>query len=335
MQEIVCLTMKKRKKKMKKNNGFVGGIITFAVIFIGIIIFFMCFEKVPAGYVAVVYNMDGGIQKEVLTQGFHFVAPTKKTTLYSIGIEQSYLTSGEEGDSKNDDSFEVPTSDGKGLIVDLTFTYRYDENRVAELFTRFKGQSGKEVRNIFIKPNIVSWVKEVTAKHPVTEILGDGRANLNIELSNYIKSKFDSYGIIVENVSLINIDADADTRAAVQRKVTAQQELELAQIEQKTANVQAQKDKEVALIEAEKEKEVAAINAEKAKIKAEGEANAIEIRAQAEANANQMIAESLTSELIEQKKIEQWNGELPKIQGSSGTILDVNSLMEEENKKEK
>lgn len=325
----------------RRNNGLIGGIVSGVVIFIGLIIFFSCFKKVPAGYVAIVYNMDGGVQKEVLTQGYHVIAPTKKITLYSIGIEQSYLTSNDEGDSQNDDSFEVPTSDGKGLTVDLTFTYRYDQERVTDLFTKFKGQSGKEVRNTFIKPNIISWVKEVTAKHPVTEILGDGRANLNVELSSYIKQKFDQYGIVVENVSLINISADDDTRAAVQRKVTAQQELELAQIEQKTANVQAKKDKEVALIEAEKEKEVAAINAEKAKIKAEGEANAIEIKAEAKANANQMIADSLTDELIEQKKIEQWNGELPKIQGSTGTILDIGNLNDidntntEDNKKDK
>ena len=307
-------------------KGFVGSIVTAVIIVICLFVGFSCAKKVPAGYVGIVYSMNGGISDEVLTQGWHIVSPTKEVTLYSIGIEQSYLTAGEDGDSKGDDSFEVPSSDGKGLNVDLTFTYRYDVNQVTDLFTRFKGQSGKEVRDSFIKPNIISWTKEVTAKYPVTDILGDERANLNIAVSDYIRDKFEPYGIIIENVSLIDINADDETRASVQRKVNAQQELELAQIEQKTANVQAQKDKEVALIEAEKEKEVAEINAEKAKIKAEGDAEATKIKAEAEAEANAKIAKSLTPELIEKEKIDKWNGSVPVVDGSSTPIINMNDL---------
>ena len=304
-------------------KGKVGAIVSGVIILLLLITGLKCMEKVPAGYVGIIYSMNGGISDTVLTQGWHMVSPTKDVTLYSVGIEQSYLTSGVNGDSKNDDSFEAPTSDGKGLTVDLTFTYRYDPDRVTDLFTKFKGQSGKDVRDSFIKPNIIAWTKEITAQYPVTEILGDERANLNIAVSKYVHDKFEPYGIIVENVNLINIDADEDTRAAVQRKVTAQQELELAQIEQKTAKVQADKDKEVALIAAEQEKEVATINAEKAKIKAEGEAEAVRIRAEAEAEANKKIADSLTSELIEKQRIDKWNGDVPMVSGDGTPIIDL------------
>lgn len=304
-------------------KGKVGAIVSGVIILLLLITWLKCMEKVPAGYVGIIYSMNGGISDTVLTQGWHMVSPTKDVTLYSVGIEQSYLTSGSDGDSKNDDSFEVPTSDGKGLTVDLTFTYRYDPDKVTDLFTRFKGQSGKDVRDSFIKPNIIAWTKEITAQYPVTEILGDERANLNIAVSKYVHDKFEPYGIIVENANLINIDADEDTRAAVQRKVTAQQELELAQIEQKTAKVQADKDKEVALIAAEQEKEVATINAEKAKIKAEGEAEAVRIRAEAEAEANKKIADSLTSELIEKQRIDKWNGDVPMVSGDGTPIIDL------------
>lgn len=312
-------------------KGKIGAIVLGFILIVGLIIGFNCMEKVPAGYVGVVYDMRGGVAEGTLSQGWHFVSPMKEVTLFSIGIEQSYLTAGNDGDSKNDDSFEVPTSDGKGLTVDLTFTYRYDAEQVSDIFTRFKGRSGKEIRDSFIKPNIISWVKEVTARYPVTDILGDERANINVAVSEYIKEKFKTYGIIVDNVSLINIEADEDTRQAVQRKVTAQQELELAQIEQKTANVQAQKDKEVALIAAEQEKEVASINAEKAKIKAEGEAEAIKIKAKAEAEANKEVANSLTPELIEKQKIDKWKGEVPMVQGS-GSMPIINIDDEDEKK---
>ena len=324
----------KVRVKTKMSKGIIGAIVSGAGLFIAIIILLLMMEKVPAGYVGIVYDMNGGVSDEVLTQGWHVVSPTKKVTLYSIGIEQSYLTSGKDGDSADDDSFEVPTADGKGLRVDLTFTYRYDPERVAQLFTRFKGQSGKEVRNSFIKPNIISWVKEVTAKYPVTEILGEERANLNIAISEYVRDKFDPYGIIVENTSLINIDADEETRAQVQRRVNAIQELELAQTEKKTAQVKAdqekevaltkaQQDKETAIILAEQEKETAAINAEKQKIDAEAKAEATRIKARAEAEANKVIAESLTPELIENNKINKWNGNVPSVSGGGVPIINL------------
>lgn len=306
---------------MKK--GKVGAISLAVIIVIGLICIAMCSTRVPAGYVAVKYRMNGGIADDVLGQGWHIVPPTVKTTLYSIGIEQSYLTATDDGDSPKDDSFSAPSSDGKGLQMELTFTYRYDADKVAETFTRFKGRSGKDLLDSFIKPNVISWTKEVTAKYPVTDILGEKRAELNLVLSEYLADKFAPYGIIIENASLINIEVDDETREAITKKVTAQQELELANIEAQTAKVQAEKDKEVALIEAERNKETAEIQAEQAKIRAQGEADAKKIAAEAEAEANRKIAESLTPELIEKIKYEQWNGELPQVQGSGTPIVDI------------
>lgn len=306
---------------MKK--GTIGGVFLGVIFFIILVGLLFCSVKVPAGYVAVQYNLNGGIDDEVLGQGFHIISPTVKTSLYSIGIEQSYLTAADKGDSKKDESFSTPTSDGKSLVVDLEFSYKFDESRVAETFTRFKGQSGEDVKNTFIKPKMVAWTQEVTAKYPVTDVFGDKRQELNEALDVYLKEKFEPYGIIIDTVNFTNISTDEETQAAIQKKVTAQQELELAQIEAQTAKVQAEKDKQVALIEAEKNKETALIQAEQAKIKAEGEAEALQIAADAEAEANRKIAASLTPELIEKLKYEQWNGVLPSVQGSSTPIIDM------------
>lgn len=98
-----------------RKKGFIGAIILAIIIFGGLILTLTCVERVPAGYVGVVYNMNGGVDGEVLTQGWHIVAPTKKVTTYSIGIEQSYLTAEDKGDSPKDESFSIPTSDGKPL----------------------------------------------------------------------------------------------------------------------------------------------------------------------------------------------------------------------------
>lgn len=306
-----------------RNKGLFGSIIIGVLIMFGIITYFTCTVRVPAGYVGIVYNYRTGVSGETVSQGYRFVGPFKQVVLYSIGIEQSYLTSTKDGDSPNDDSFETSSSDGKALNVDLTFTYRFDSENIIDVFNKFKGQDGKTVRDSFIKPNIISWTKEVTAQYSVIDILGEKRAILNKAITDYLKEKFMPYGIVIENASLINIDADEETRASVQKKVNAIQELELAQTEKKTAQVRADQEKDVALTKAQQEKEAATIKAEQAKIEAEAEAEVIKTKAAAEAEANRLIAESLTPELIEMTKYQQWNGKLPQITTGEGLIVDA------------
>lgn len=304
-------------------KGSIGAVMLALIMIVGTFLLILCTEKIPAGYVGVVYNMSGGIEGETLSQGFKIVAPTKKVTLYSVGLEQSYLSSEKIGDSRDDESFKIPTSDGKTVTVNLEFSYMFDPERVADTFVRFKGMSGSEIKDTFIKPKVKAWTQEVSANYPVTDIFGDKRTQINEDLDVHLKAKFDEYGIIIDTVNFTDISVDPETQAAIQKKVNAQQELELANIEAQTAKIQANKDREVARVQAEKDREVATIKAEQKIIAAEAEAEALRIASEAEAEANRKIAASLTGELIEKIKYEQWNGVMPSVQGANGVIVDV------------
>lgn len=100
-----------------------GGFVVVIVLVIGVIICMKSLVKVPAGYVAVQYNANGGVKKEVLNQGWHWKSPMVKTTLYTVGLEQSYLTASKKGDSPDDDSFTASSSEGKSMTLELTYTY--------------------------------------------------------------------------------------------------------------------------------------------------------------------------------------------------------------------
>ena len=289
----------------KNRKGLLGGVTLAIIIIIVIVLSGFCTTRVPAGYVAVQYNINGGVKDEVLTQGWHIVSPTVKTTLYTVGIEQSYLTSDDKGDSPDNESFTASSSEGKAITIDLTFTYQYQADDVANVFSRFKGQSGKEVRDSFIKPNIVSWTKEVVARYKVSDILGEERANVNVALTDYLSEKFEPYGITISNVSLINVDVDEETQKAINAKITAQQNAETQSINNQTAIDKAEAEAKVKLTEAQ------------------AEADAQLIEAEAEAEANKKISKSLTPELIEKIKYEQWNGELSQVQGSSTPIVNI------------
>lgn len=319
---------------MERRTGIVGLIFFIVLAIIAVIGFVTCSEYIPAGYAGVVYNMNGGVAGEILDQGFHLVSPTKKVTNYSIGIEQSYLTSDSKGDSENDESFNTPTSDGKTVTVNLEFSYKFDRERLDKVFIEFKGKSGDKVKNDFIKPKVVAWTQEVTARYPVTDIFGDKRTEINNQLDIYLKQKFDQYGIIIDTVNFTDIKVDPKTEEAIQAKVNAQQEQELARTQAETARINAESAKKVAEVEAEKAKSVAQIEAEKnkiaaegaaqaAKIKADSDAQIIRINAEAQANANRMISESLTDELLEKTKIDKWTGNVPTVSGSGTSIISL------------
>ena len=282
---------------------FLGFVMTVLVI-----ILIICTVKIPAGYVGVVYSMNGGVQEKVLSQGWHLVGIGKHVTKYTVGIEQSYLTKDDKGDSKKDEHFTASSSEGKAIDIDLTFTYQYDASSVADVFTKFKGQSGREVKDSFIKPNIISWTKEVVANYKVADILGAQRADINARLTEYLSNKFAPYGITISNVSLIDVSVDEETEQAISDKIKAQQQAERQAIENQT-NI----DKATA-------------EAEAARIKAQGKADALLIKAQAEADANALLNQSLTENVIKKDWIAKWDGVLPKVQTNGNSIVDIGEM---------
>ena len=69
---------------------------------------FLSTYKINPGYAGVVYNMDGGIESDVLGQGFHLVAPWRKVVEYPVSTETVYYTkSNDDGDAKRDNSINV------------------------------------------------------------------------------------------------------------------------------------------------------------------------------------------------------------------------------------
>lgn len=51
-------------------NKTVGAVISALVIIFCIVIALFCTVRIPAGYVGVIYNMNGGVAETTLSQGF-------------------------------------------------------------------------------------------------------------------------------------------------------------------------------------------------------------------------------------------------------------------------
>lgn len=290
----------------------IGGIFVLIVMLFAVIFCFKSATKIEAGYVGVVYNMRGGVEDKLLSQGVHFVSPFKKVSKYSVATEQGYLSKDKKEGSKDDDSFRIPTSDGKTVDVDLEYSYHFDSERLASTYTKFKGQSGETIEKTFIRGKIKSWVGEVSSTFSVLDIYGDKRAELNAKALEHVKAKFDEYGIIIDSVNFPRIALDEQTEKAIQNRINKQQELEALKVEQEKAKV-----------EAETKKQQAQMDAETKKINAQAEADAKLIAAQAEAKANKTISDSITDKLLKQQENQaRMKHGWVTISGSSNVIVD-------------
>lgn len=192
----------------------------------------MSAKIIKPGYVGIKYSLNGGIKDEVLNQGLRFVTPfATKVKQYTVATEQAYLSRDSKEGSKDDDSFNIPTSDGKTVNCDLEFSYHFDSERIGDTYTRFKGQSGKEIEDTFIRGKMKAWTSEVSSRFSVIDIYGERRSDLNTEVLKHVQKKFDEYGIIINSVNFSRIELDGETEKAIQARINKQQELETAKIE--------------------------------------------------------------------------------------------------------
>lgn len=269
---------KREKARLKRLKVLIALVLVFILSVVG---FFMVTERVPQGYVGVVYSMNGGVQDTVLTQGWHFVSPIKKVTTYSVATEQLLMTKSETEGSPIDESFDVSCKDGR-MNVDIEMAYSFKAEEVPAVFTRYRGMSGEDVVNNIIKSKVKRYVGEITSKYTVMECYMDKKAELNIELTETMTKKLQEYGVSVESCSITRVQLDPSIEEAMVKRSKVAQELEAAKQEQEKTRIEA----------------------ETKVIEAQGTASAAIETARGEAEANKLVAASITDPLIQMMNAE-------------------------------
>lgn len=243
----------------------------------------LCLERIPAGYVGVVYSMNGGVQDDLLTQGFHFVNPTRQVKEFTIGNEQLVLTQDERDGSKGDDSFMVSTADNANISISFQMSYRFQQDKVVETYKRFRGMSGSDIVSSRVRTVLKAKISEVTTFYTMMDIYSGDRGKINDEITEFLNKELsEEYGIEVIDASIIDVHPDEQLQQTINDRVKAMQRKQQAEAEQETIRVQ----NETKILEAE------------------AAARAKQIAADAEAKANRTISESLTDELLQKMEME-------------------------------
>lgn len=264
------------------NSKNVGAIIAGACVVVGLLTLFTCGHRIPAGYVGVVYDMNGGVKDGVLSQGFKFIWPSENVTKYSIATEQGYLSKDKKDGDKEDNSFECSTNDGQKVSVDLEYSYHFDEKTLPKTFNRFKGLSGNEIEKTFMRGKLKSWTQESTSKYSVMEVYSTKKTEVNQSITKHLQEKFKEYGIDIDTANLSRADLDSATSKIIHDRIAVEQSIEKSKLEKQQADIDAQKKL----------------------IVAQGDANAKVAAANGEAEANAKLIQNVTPELVQYKSLE-------------------------------
>ncbi|MFH7025179.1 MAG: prohibitin family protein [Heteroscytonema crispum UTEX LB 1556] len=262
-----------------------GGII---LLFLAIL--FRPFAIVNAGERGVVMQF-GKVQNRVFDEGIHPIMPIVTTVKrLSIRVQQNSFQS------------DAASKDLQKITTELAVNWHIDPARVNRVFQ----QVGNEEQIItgIITPAVSEVLKAATSKKTAEEII-TRRTELKEEIDNNLKKRLAAYGLIVDDVSLVNFSFSPEFSKAIESKQIAEQEAKQAEFIALKATQEAQAD----------------IN-----------------RAKGQAEAQRLQRQTLTPVLLQKQAIEKWDGRFPTVMGGNGSLPLINinpsSLTSGENKQQ-
>lgn len=281
----------------------VGAVILALFLLITIL---SSFTIIPSGYTGV-RTTFGQINSDVVPNGFAFKIPYVQH-IQKVNNKQQEVTF-------NDTIWGESSERTVVYMTDVVVTYRINPEYSAWIYANVNDYKQNALPATLVasamKASMVSLeASDVTNRSKIEPIAMQN-------LQDAIDRKYGGERVItIVNVNINNMDFEDSYNDAIAAKQVAQLQYEKQQIENQTAI-------NVANAEAEQKRIAAQAEADKQVIAAQAEAESILAVAEAQAEANRKLAASLTDNLIEYEKIQAWDGELPKVTGSTNSFVGI------------
>jgi regulator of protease activity HflC (stomatin/prohibitin superfamily) len=204
---------------------------------------------------------------------------------YSVA-QQTYTMASttNEGQIQGDDSIQARTKDGQQVFIDASVIYKADPTQIIELHINWQNRYEEMV----VRPVSRAAIRNAVSQFGVEELVSTKRAELESAIRTEIEAKLKANNVIMSDFLMRNIRFSDEYAAAVEQKQVAEQQAQQAKFV-----VESKKQ------EAEQARQTAQGQADAAVIASKGAAEARLIQAEAEAKANQLLAQSLTPELVQ------------------------------------
>lgn len=279
-----------------------GTLVVLLIIAIaGVTVVTTATVRVPSGYRGVLLTW-GKVEDTVLMEGLNFKVPfSQSVVLMNVQIQKAESTES------------TATKDLQEVSTTVAVNYRVDPNNVNEVYKDLRQDYVDRV----IKPNIEESLKATTAIFRAEELVTK-RAEVKQTFDEILAERLSIFNIQVVSVSLTDFQFSPSFAAAIDAKVTAEQQALVSKNELEKIRYEAQQQ----IIQAEAAKN-ATIR------RAEGEAEAQILAANATAKSIQIITSQMTDEYAQYLWLTQWDGKLPAVytKDESGLIIDVSDFL--------
>jgi regulator of protease activity HflC (stomatin/prohibitin superfamily) len=326
LQDMLNEMLKKQKQnggngmrsdyEMKEEKNYGGlirkGIMIGAGVIVAITVIANSSDVIQPGYKGVQFSLAGGLKDKVLSQGLKWHAPWVDVTQYPVSTETVYLTKKKTKNSPGNEDFDINTSDGKSVNVDVVYSYHMEDKKLPHIFTKFRRKEAPEIEESYIKTQIKTVMQEISTRYGVLALYAEQRDKATKEMETELAKILAKDGIMLESFALSDVRPDKRTLESLQRIADAQNNQEFLKREQKNKEQQMINDK----IDADNAAQVKVIQAEAA-------AKETQIKAEAQAKANQKLEQSLTPAIIQDNWIKAWDGKMPTVQGSTNSMIQI------------
>jgi len=240
------------------------GFVLLAIVVLVVVL--SSYTIVDPGHRGVVV-MLGKVERTVLGEGFHLILPPMVRQVIQVDVRTKKL----------EVFTEAASSDLQAINLNVVLNYHVDPQAVNDLYQ----EVGLDYENIIIGPALQEAIKAATARFKIDAVLNQ-RETLKKIIQDNLAARLAVNDIIVDQVSLANVEFSEEFNLAIERKQVAEQGALQKQYELQAA----QKDVEIALARADGERKAAIIAAE-------GRAESRRVEAEAEAEALELIAAQL------------------------------------------
>ncbi len=274
-------------------------------ILVAMVTFFSSYTVISPGYTGVIFNIWTGSLRTV-PQGIAWRMPwITQVQSYPTALRTyTMVRRSGEGTSQGDDSIDLPTREGQHITQDISVTFNTSEDQAAQVFRAFRGSDIEDIESTFIRRTIITVAQNVAGQMSLSEVISAKRNDLQNAIQTSLANEIEKMGFHLDKVNLGASHLPASLETQMQQKMAVQQQAQQAEFE-------LQKQQMLAKAEV---------------AKAEGEAQAILVRAKAQAEANRLLQSTLSSNLIQSKAIDKWNGILPQVSGGSTPFIDLRGL---------
>jgi len=206
-------------KKLARTARVIGGV----VMAIGILS--ASFVQIDAGYVGV-KSLFGKVQNDVLSPGLNFVNPLVEVKELDTKT-QNYTMSGmnDEGHKTGDDAIRVLTADGLEVTIDLSVLYRLMPDAAPRLIK----ETGVNYEDKIVRPITRTRIRDNAVYYEAVSLYSTKRDEFQTRIFKTIDDDFRKRGLLLENLLVRNITLPGPVKAAIERKIEAEQEAQKMQ----------------------------------------------------------------------------------------------------------